>query len=82
MVRVEVAIRAPGAICVPGLMQSLQSELIDDSAFPLGQEDLWTGVVLGAMLVNNQALLEQLPKDTNGNPIVTPQTLKLGTFKG
>jgi len=65
--------------CAPGLVENLIEEVLDEFAYPPGQEDLWAGMFLCGVLMSRQDILDKLPKWPGTDvPMITPETVKIG----
>jgi|WetSurSiteA1Bulk_404760.scaffolds.fasta_scaffold00002_67 hypothetical protein len=81
---VKITLSVPSQCgCVPGLLEEITSACIDETVFPSLQEDIWVGVIIGGAMLANPEVIEKLPKMDDGiTPKVTPDTIKIGVFRG
>ncbi len=83
MVKIEVSTVSPAAEYIPGLLnEPVITEVADERVLPPGLEMLWIGIFLGQEIFNNPELNAQLPTREDGTPIITPDTVKIGLFRG
>ncbi len=72
---VKITVATPSVCdCVAGALQEIGSQTIDESAYP---DSLTMMFFVGAAMLANPTITDQLPKREDDSPIVTPDTVKV-----